>query len=93
MDADTRGREGDEPGQGAPPPSDSRFWVEFGGAYGALLAATRDGDGRRVDERVRGSVKIRRRDAVILADGIAGLLQLLQEARDDARDDASPPPR
>ena len=89
MDADTRGTERGEPGPEGPPPSDSRFWVEFGGAYGALLAATRDGGGRRADERARGTVKIRRRDALLLADGIAGLLQLLQEARDDAR----PPPR
>ena len=92
MDADTRGTEGEEPEPVAPPPPDSRFWVEFGGAYGALLAATRDDEGRRADERARGTVKIRRRDAVILADGIAGLLQLLQEARDDARDDAREPP-
>ena len=88
MDADTRDTTGGDPGPDGPPPSDSRFWVEFGGAYGALLAATRDEEGRRADERARGSVKIRRRDALILADGIAGLLQLLQEARDDAR----PPP-
>lgn len=88
MDADSRGTTGGDPGPDGPPPPDSRFWVEFGGAYGALLAATRDGDGRRADERARGTVKIRRRDALILAEGIAGLLQLLQEAREDAR----PPP-
>ena len=82
MDADTSGTAGGESGEGLPPP-DSRFWVEFGGAYGALLAAVRSGGA--TDERARGSVKIRRRDAILLADGIAGLLQLLQEARDETR--------
>lgn len=67
----------------AAPDARADFWRAFEGAYGALLTATSHALGRqRPDRQVRGTTRLRTRDALLLADGIAGLAANLQRARE-----------
>ena len=59
---------------------DPKFWVVFDGAYRSLLAALQQHTGGLPGAGHRGAMKIRTRDAEILAHGIAGLLMAFQHA-------------
>lgn len=61
---------------------DPKFWARFQGAYSALLATARaNAQAWPATNRMRGSIKIARRDALIIAEGIAALLQKVADER------------
>lgn len=69
------------------PPTDNsqavgqpKFWARFQGAYSALLATARgNAQPWPATNRMRGSIKIARRDALVIAEGIAALLQIVAD--------------
>ena len=73
----------------ATPPA--KFWSRFEGAFSALVTAARGNGTDWPTTTARGGIKIARRDAITLAEGIAALLQIVADARRESTSPPAPP--